>query len=468
VSLTFGKLGVATKTYYVQKTGFPFYDACQLVGAMHLFFGTGASSLQDKNAYWQLSGPVTSTNMANYGERLKGKGLERIEQTTLVYLNGLETILPSIQEYFEALPPKAEVIKKSNQEGVSRYLEPAWLTGAKGKDGALYGVLASQRGVSSDRPESELLVATLGLTQVALAYGNDEVTTVLPLLENSVQPLQPFIVHKQRYQHSAGGAISAVFASLGILVDLGLKYQIRDFAYAYHGGRGFYYSGLLGLHRLCTQFGQVQDFARQALNYFERTRSTDPGISMDLARLLASFLKNPSLDTLTAIVRTKARILANEEDIPAWIRSVTTELLGTTQSIKEAQQMADVRQNVPPPSENLVKALGEVLFAEGKGAWIGMYIQLERADKPAKFYDEVQKILSRAISRGEKSEEPRIKGMTNRVKQSLSLLTPDAVLTAMQPENQNLFQAHKNTFLLLVLSNMRYQGPEKAQAQGDE
>ena len=122
-----------------------------------------------------------------------------------------------------------------------------------------------------------------------------------------------------------------MFASLGILVGLGLKYQIRDFAYAYHGGRGFYYSGLLGLHRLCTQFGKVQDFARQALNYFERTRSTEPGIAMDLARLLAGFLKNPSLDTLTAIVRTKARILANEEDIPAWIRSVTTELLGTTQ-----------------------------------------------------------------------------------------------------------------------------------------
>ena len=95
MSLTFGKLGVATKTYYVQKTGFPFYDACQLVGAMHLFFGTGASSLQDKNAYWQLSGPVTSTNMANYGERLKGKGLERIEQTTLIYLNELKTTLPT-------------------------------------------------------------------------------------------------------------------------------------------------------------------------------------------------------------------------------------------------------------------------------------------------------------------------------------------------------------------------------------
>ena len=46
--------------------------------------------------------------------------------------------------------------------------------------------------------------------------------------------------------------------------------------------------------------------------------------------------------------------------------------------------MADVKRNVPPPSENLVKAVGEVLFAEGKGAWIGRYIDLERSRQTRK------------------------------------------------------------------------------------
>ena len=112
MSLRFGSLGVATKTYYVQKTGFPFYDACQLVGAMHYFFGTSVSSIRDHFAHWEISGVFTGENSANYGERLKSKGLERIEQTTLVNLEKLEEAHPLFDEFFVSACSK----RRSNQK----------------------------------------------------------------------------------------------------------------------------------------------------------------------------------------------------------------------------------------------------------------------------------------------------------------------------------------------------------------
>ncbi|PZA06223.1 MULTISPECIES: hypothetical protein [unclassified Meiothermus] len=460
--LKFGRLGVATKTYYVQKTGFPFYDACQLVGAMHLFFGSGASSLRDLRTHWELSGPVAGANPANYGERLKGKGLERVEQTTLAVLDELEASRGDIESFFEARPPKAEVLQRARQEGVSRYLEPAWQMGARSPDAAQHGVLASQRGLPSKRPVPEILVATLGLTQAALAYGNDEVTTVLPVLENSVQPMTPFITFKQRYQHQAGGAVSAVFAAVGILADLGLRYRIQDFAFAYHGGRGFYYSGLLGLHRLCAAFAGVKKFAHEALDYLERTRSLEKGVPLDLARLLADFLKNPSPDTLAAMARAKARVLV-DESLPVNVRAAASGLLGTPVSIQEAMRMAEIRQ-IPPPSEALVKALGEVFRGEGNGDWIGAYIGLERADKPEKFYAEVAKILSRALAKAEKER----KWLAKNLKEAMDSLSSEEVLSAY---DQRTFPAHKTAFLLRVLASMKYQSAKLEAveaAQGEE
>lgn len=462
--LKFGSLGVATKTYYVQKTGFPFYDACQLVGAMHLFFGSSASRLRDLGTHWELSGPVAGANPAHYGERLKGKGLERVEQTTLVVLDELEDSRGEVEGFFKARPPKAEVLQKARQEGVSRYLEPAWQTGARSPDAAQYAVLASERGLPRKRSVPEILVATLGLTQAAVAYGNDEVTMVLPVLKDSVQPITPFITFKQRYQHRAGGAISTVFAALGILADLGLRYRIQDFAFAYHGGRGFYYSGLLGLHRLCAAFAGVKEFAHEALGYLERTRSLEVGVPLDLARLLADFLKNPSLDTLAAMARAKARVLV-DEDLPVYVRAAAGELLGTPMSIQEAMRMAEARQ-IPPPSEALVKALGEVFCSEREGAWIGAYINLERADKPDKFYAEVVKILSRARARAEKER----KWLAKKLKEVMDSLTSEEVLSA---HDQRTFPAHKNAFLLLLLARMQYQSAkpkvdEDEPVQGEE
>lgn len=457
-------------TYVVQKTGFPFYDACQLVGAMHLFFGSGVSSIQDRTSHWEISGSTVGSNTANYGERLKGKGLERVDQTTLSLLDELEQQNASIQDYFGQPFPKS--LSNWPQEKVSRFLEPAWLTGARSSDAARYNVLASEQGLPSNRPKAEVLVATLGLTRCALAYGNDEVLTVLPVMSNTLIPLDPFMTLKQRYQHAAGGSISAVYAGLGILVELAHKQNIQDFAFAYHGGRGFYYSGLLGLHKLCSQFRKNTDpdLAKQALAFFNQTSSADTGIVPDLARLLAEFLKNPSIKILEGIARNKARILCSDS-IKPYITAATRQLLSTTAAIKEAIGMAILENKlIPVPSNGLIKALGEV-FRSDKG-WIGSYINLERADKADAFYAEISKILSRAIARAEKD---RSSGLSvEKLQGYLAGLQSQDVLQACEPQNLRYFAAHKTTFLLRVLGSMRpersdkTQTPESQAPEGDD
>lgn len=127
--------------------------------------------------------------------------------------------------------------------------------------------------------------------------------------------------------------------------------------------------------------------------------------------------------------------------------------------------MAEARQ-IPPPSEALVKALGEVFCSEREGAWIGAYINLERADKPDKFYAEVVKILSRARARAEKER----KWLAKKLKEVMDSLTSEEVLSA---HDQRTFPAHKNAFLLLLLARMQYQSAkpkvdEDEPVQGEE
>ena len=349
---------------------------------------------------------------------------------------------------------------------MSRFLEPAWLTGARGQDAAVYSVLASQRGIASKRPVPEFVIATLGLTQAALAYGNDEILTVLPVLQSTVQPMQAFSTYQQRYQHNAGGGVSAIFASLGVLVTLGNKYPIADFAFAYHGGRGFYYGGLLGLHRLCGQFGDVRDLAEQAFFYLQRSSRSDPGIALDLARLTADFVKSPSLETLTDMVRVKSRLLSNPDTNP-WIFTASSQLLGTQTAIKEALLMVSNDNRIPPPSEGLVQALGQVFRAEESGTWIGSYIELEKSHKADEFYSEVAKILSRALSRVESCKGSKWLSPA-KLKESISLLSSPEVLNACEPSNKSHFQAHKTTFLLRILASMKSPANESTKSKGDK
>jgi hypothetical protein len=439
-------------SFQVQKTGFPFYDACQLTGAMHYFFGGSTSTIEDKGAYWIIQGPKTTPNVANYRERLRFKGLERIEQTTLIHLDADQLSNPvqqhKVYAFFNAVFPKTQVMQNSSEDNVSRFLEPSWLTGSKGFDAAPYGVLASQRGLSSKRPIPEMLIATLGLTQAALAYGNDEVMTVLPILKDTIRPTQPFLQFKQRYQHKAGSSISAIFASLSILVELEHRLDIQDFAFAYHGGRGFYYSGLLGLNKLCSRFRSAKSsvaeaFARQALRYFERTSNAKPGPELDLARLLANFIKNPSLRTLDVIIRAKSRILANAENISAWTYNAAVQLLSNDAAIQGVNVMSGDQKEAfldPKSSNGLIEAVADVLREYPKGSWIGRYIELERASNSEQFHAKINRMLSRSLARSHKE------GKTP----ALFIKDQDADVVIDGKE----FAAYKQNFLMRLLNRI--------------
>lgn len=468
--LKFGKTGVPVKTYTIQKTGFPFYDACQVVGAMHFFFGCSAQKIQDHRTHWTLQGAQTSgiqdQEVALNRERLLYKGLERVEQTTLVFVDDLQTQKATIEEFSLQTFPKNTA--KLKFQGISRFLEPSMLTGLKGPDGAKYGSMASQMGVSSERPLAEMALATIGLTRAAIAYGNDEVYTILPVLNSTLYPMTPFMTHQQKHQHAGGVGIASVMAALNALVELGQKYQIDDFAFAYHGGRGFYYGGLLGLHKVCQKISGLKHFPEQVLRCLQHTNREDVGLPVDLARLLADFIKNPAVNTLAKVASIKARLMV-DKDLKRWVMGSITDLLGSQEAIQEAFSMTEKHQHIPAPSEALIKALGTIFRSEDQGQWIGSYILLERAQRAGDFYAEISKIISRALARAEKSETQ--KWLAPVLKNALFAMQASEVLEACEPANKIHFQAHKTTFLLRVLASIKYQGKDTATStpsEGDE
>ena len=58
--------------YRVYKTGLPFYDAARLIGVAHLFFGTASAEVEDKGAYWEVSGVSVKRDKYQIPGQLKG------------------------------------------------------------------------------------------------------------------------------------------------------------------------------------------------------------------------------------------------------------------------------------------------------------------------------------------------------------------------------------------------------------
>ena len=469
MALTFGKLGVPTKSYYVQKTGFPFYDACQLVGAMHLFFGSGTSIISDKGSYWLLSGPGINREPQQISlsrHRIEGQ-LEHVGQSLKIF-DKFPSDLEETSKFFQQKLLEKRFFK--SREKIRRHLEPSLQSGARGADAANYNVLASEKSGNQveamHRPFPEVLAATVGLTYCAVASTGKKGGSylVLPVFKNSIQSLTPFATYKRKHYHNAGESISAIYTALDILINFRQQYPITDFAYSHFGSRGFSKSGLLGLHTLCSQAEEGKKFLREARDYLRYTSSSDPGLPLDLARNLSHFLQNPVLETLTVIIGAKARLMSDEEQ-PKWITGAAEQLFSGDESIKEVLQMAD-SVSVPPPNEGVIEAVGEVFRAEGEGRWIGAYIQLERAHDPEKFYTEVSKILSRAMSRADGSDK---RWLTSRLRKAMAKLSSEEVLMVYSPENKRYFTAHKTTFLLRVLGSMQYRAPAETETQqGDK
>lgn len=408
----------AFQSYQVPKTGLPFYDACVLLGAMHYFFGSSACSLQDRGSHYLIEGSFLGRDILNYQERLKGAGLERIEATTLVLLENLESKAAEseIEAYFQGQGSLGE-------ETVSRYLEPAFLSGARGYDAARYSTLASEQGLSFKRPRAEVWIAALGLTRCSLVYSPEETLLLMPILEGSDLPQSPHLPTKEvRHPYPMVGALHS---ALEIQEDA--SFPIHDFAVAYHGARGFYRSGLLGLPRV------PEALKEQALEFLGYK-----GDLADLGESLANFLVNPSLKALEELLSIKASAMANPK-LSQHSRSRAAALLKG--AVKEVWAMCKTHGEVPP-SPHLVTALAQVLAEDPKH-----YFVLANTSSAQAFYQKLTQLLARQIAMAQ--SQGHRKWSTELLTKVAGATTPEVLAATSQTKG---FAAHKVRFLLGALS----------------
>src|SRR5690606_17750901 len=145
---------------------------------------------------------------------------------------------------------------------VSRYLEPAWLTGSRGYESWNYGSLASERGSGVKQPFAEVVAATAGICLAGLGTSGQDRLLLLPVPDAQAdQPvaLGPFLQFDYELQHRAGGIVGPVALALHILRQIGDLLPVREFAYARFGPRGFYESGYLGLGSVLRRWQQEGD-----------------------------------------------------------------------------------------------------------------------------------------------------------------------------------------------------------------
>lgn len=404
------------KSYQIPQSGLPFYDACVLLGAMHYFFGKSACTLEERSGQYLIEGAFLGRDIEHYQERLKGKGLERIETTTLSLLEQLD---PSqIEAYFSGERNGVEEVS------VSRYLEPTLASGSRSFDAARYNTMASEQGLPLKRPLPEVAMAALGLTRCSLVYGQDEVLLLVPVFAPSQVPHSPHI-QTQQTQHKAPLAGAWLCA---LQVKEASAFAIKDFAIAYHGPRGFYYSRLLGLKELPPQLSE------QVVGFLSASRD---GLA-ELGLALAHFLENPSPKTLETVVFSKAKTLGQKLDNYSL---ATARALLSGAAAQEAWALCKGHTAGQEVVADLTEALGMVLKEDPRP-----FFALANSSTPESFYGQLTQLLSRQIAGAQ------AKGRNNYASTlitKISAASTEDLLGAMQ---QQAFAEHKTRFLLGSLS----------------
>lgn len=403
---------------YVQKTGLPFYDAARLWGAGRLLFGTLPSRVYDRGSFWELRGygtPRMPIHTIWVRQRLAGRGLEKIEGTTLKILDRLEPgrdrggqKWSEIKAYFSR--PFAEARADTN---VGRYLEPALLQGSRGPESWGYGQLASQGGRPFRVPFPEAAAATVGICLAGLgSSGTDQGQSRLLLLPvpsftpGQVVGLGPFIHFDHEIRHRAGGIVGPVALGLHVLRQIADVVPIEDFAYTRHGpGRGFYTTGFLGLRSAVRAWdrGAGSPGMRRAVtdmaDVLWRTRNTRDARLLSFARNVAAFAHAPSLKSLEAVLRSRARTEASTDnafDVQTVQRLWTGGNRDVIEGVLKLAEITDIG-----PGDALARNVAAALNEAGD-AWIGWYSRLEYAPTLERFLREIERLLTRAEFMGRK------------------------------------------------------------------
>lgn len=453
------KLGLPVAPLYLKKTGLPFYDSARLIGVAHWFFGSSSAEIEDYGSHWKLSGVITRRD-ADIILWLIDRLSIRSDAALRKKINDIASLpmqeYQEYQKYFTQIPPK----KFQEQEAVYKDMEVALQRGTRGHDplssySRLQSEAPSDAQYKDDKPE--VIASAFGASFAALASWQNEKISILPIFSGHFV-LGPFLNFTRNYEHPAGGWVSALWASLNILLELeGKNLPVTDFAYNKEIRRTAYESGTLGFYKLCRCWREGKKDTKQALREINLflSRTTKQGVPekyLHLARSLSRYLINPTVDGLEQIQQIKARCqydLWGDDPQARRFVHIAISLFNEINIIREVARMCGVQSFEIPDS--LVRAVANALTMEGKG-WFNKFVRLENSCSPDRLFDEVERIISRA------SYDPEDPDGFRKVyfprKEELQKVRDLA--SAYDPRT---FRAFKAFFLVEILAFMKRESP---------
>ncbi len=473
-------LALPKETFYVYKTGLPFYDAARLIGVAHLFFGTASAEVEDKGSHWEVRGPSVTRDRRQI-EWVIEEGKEKshdLSQKHKQIQEALDDVLNNKTNDFRGLPES-----KDGYPALKEF-DAALQYGPRGIDPLKDAVVVSSQGTKPKKQEKvyqlsahDLVSASLGFSFSARALSGEQRSYILPVFREKFV-LSGTLTYLRDFNHSAGGFVSEVFAALSVLIDLvGTKLPVSDFVYTRIFGRNvFSSSGYLGLERLCSYWWRrvVEEDNSNALRLLKEFRlflaktasSTTYNQVQDLARWVADFVANPNVDALVKIQQLKARIMAASQGQRIQGGCQARQLLNRSQSLEEVKEM--MAMQLPEVPWQVSEALAKALRFDEKG-WMNQFTRLENAGTFSQFIQQVERIISRGYYREqqESGQNPDIRQALTRARD----IAEELRKIESQLQDDRSFRAWKAIFLLDVLSRVRFRkesAPESEEAFASE
>lgn len=464
-----------TNTYFVYKSGIPFYDAAQLIGVAHLFFGTASAQVIDKGAYWKVIGVLVARDEQQVISALERLNLTGKERNLFAKKDQFDW--KSFYEFFQ----QSDITKrKGRQVDLKAEYDVAVQIGTRGYDPlSKYEVLATRSTGETKKKFKDqvqaVAAATLGrsfaATVVSRSRRSIEEMSILPMFDDRFV-LSGFMTYDKYFSHAAGGIVAAVFAAVSILLDLTSKrLPVVDFAYT-REVKGptrqpiFSSSGYLGFQRLCNlwqtgvQAGDkgVIDLLQNIRTFLRQTsRQNTHEQVQSLARWLADFVANPNVHSLSMIERLKARIVAASQNQSFQGAFVANVLLNNRTLIKEVAKM--IQLNLPEVPWQVSEALAKALGFDEKG-WMNQFTRLENAQNFTQLVQQVEHVISRGIYAEQKDNKRNIQEALQKAR---SLADQLRSIEAAFHQDEKSYRAWRSIFLLEVLSRSRTRTEESVE-----
>ena len=464
------KIPLKKATYYVYKTGVPFYDAARVIGVAHLFFGTASAEIEDKGVCWEISGLEVQRD-----EQQVLWVIERLNPTQKerrLFFKESAFLWSELTNFFSE---EDITNRKGHLEELKAEYDVALQIGTRGIDPlSKYEILAPRSTGETHKkfkaPYPEVAAATLGRAFAAYAVSRTkrqrEEIYILPIFQGHFV-LSSFLVYERYFSHASGGWIAAVWAALSILLDLTAKrLPIADFVYT-REVKGptnlpiFSGSGYLGLDKLCHYWWEATlkniksrlDLLGSFRSFLQdkgaRNQNADEKVK-NLARCVADFVANPNVEALTKMQQLKARILTTSQGEFILGGYAANRLLSRSEHIKEVKAMLQI--DLPEVPWQVSEALARALGFDEKG-WMNQFTRLENAPNFSQFIRQVENIVSRGYYREQQEErqQANIQQALTKARDLANVLR--GIESALRDEKA--FRAWKAIFLLDVLSRAR-------------